>query len=127
MLEIASRSGYKELLKADVTSEPLPWFRSFDAAVSVGVLGEWIPSALVVRKLLGTLKQQALVGLGMEVTHTNANDICTELEAAEFAIIECLNEEGLRHPEYPTEDYFYLVAQRGVVESRKLVHLAPNK
>jgi len=47
-----------------------------------------------------------------EIEHTDLKAVLKILKAGGFQIISSRPGPGLRHPEYPPEDYYYILARR---------------
>jgi SAM-dependent methyltransferase len=113
MLEKAKAAGYKETFAGNLLLDDLPWRDAYGALISVGALGEWVPPEDVVPKLLPLLKRSgALFGVTSEIEHTDLKAVLKILKAGGFQIISSRPGPGLRHPEYPPEDYYYILARR---------------
>jgi SAM-dependent methyltransferase len=113
MTELAGAKGYQQVATANVLADRFPWRRSFDALISAGVIGEWIPPLALFQQVLPHLRPDSVIAVTMEMEHSDLDEVVAYLADQGFSIQFSAKELGLEHPVYEEEYYFYLLASRG--------------
>ncbi len=112
MLELAVEKGYADVYAGDVLVDTLPWKFEFDALVSVGVIGEWVPAIPLLGRTIVHLAGSSVIALSLATTHCDPHDIADFLAGYGFRVAHLSKQLGLNHPVYEEEHYYYLVASR---------------
>ena len=114
MLDLALSKGYEEVFPGNFLSTELPWHQPFDAMISVGVIGEWVPAIPLLQRSIKYMADESLLAMTLEVEHSDFDPIANFLESEGYRVVHVLEKLGLEHPLYDVEMYFYLLAGRGV-------------
>jgi predicted TPR repeat methyltransferase len=112
MLELAVDKEYADVYTGDVLVDTLPWKFEFDALVSVGVIGEWVPAIPLLERTIVHLAESSVIALSLATTHSDPRAIADFLDGKGFGITHLSKQLGLNHPVYEEEHYYYLVASR---------------
>jgi len=112
MAQRALAKGYTSVRIFDVTAVELPWGRAFDACICVGLLGEWIRPETLLPKLLGVLRDDAVIGLTLERQNAALEYVFALLQDAGFTVYRQEVGVGFRHFMCSTIRYHYIVAGR---------------
>jgi predicted TPR repeat methyltransferase len=119
MLDLASSKGYEEVFAGNILSVELPWREPFDAMISVGVIGEWIPAIPLLRRSLKYMADDSIIAMTLEVEHSDIDPVAKYLESEGYRVLHIVEKLGVEHPLYDEEFYFFLLASRGVNSDRK--------
>lgn len=122
MAQKALEKGYRSVRIFDVTAAELPWHREFDACICVGLLGEWIRPDTLLPRLLGVLRDDAVIGLTLERQNAAREDVVALLQDAGFTIYRQEAGVGFRRFMCSTIRYHYIVAERRTIVG--FVHLS---
>lgn len=113
MAQKALAKGYRSVRILDAACVELPWHREFDACICVGLLGEWIRPQTLLPKLLGVLRDHAIIGLTLEHRNAGLELVVASLQEAGFTVCRQETGAGFRHFLCSSIRYHYIVAERG--------------
>ena len=112
MSKQAISKGYKAVLSCDLTAEMIPWTDEFDCAISVGVVGDWIPCDVLIPVIVPLLHRKCIIALTLERDHTDIAWVRAYLRGVGFHILWEETSTGFARPDYPVNIYGYLIALR---------------
>jgi cyclopropane fatty-acyl-phospholipid synthase-like methyltransferase len=113
MMEKALAKGYESIHQRDISKDDIgECLGKFDALVSVGVFGEWVSAERRLDALLPALKSSCRLGITMETEHSDLDAVSSILKSHGFSILMSARGPGWHDPQYPPEDYFFVIASR---------------
>ena len=84
MLKKTKERGYRDTWKQNIVHGIDLRDRKYDALISVGVFGEYVPPVLALQRALPYLRQRAVVAFTSEKTSTNLDDVFHVLRQHRF-------------------------------------------
>lgn len=114
MMARAIKRGYRNLKKHNIATTPLETTVRYDAAVSVGVVGEYVPADCAARNILLALQEKAVVGVAGEMTEQGTWDLQKVLKNEGFQEAHFHRGFGYQHSARTPVEYAYMVFTRGI-------------
>ncbi len=114
MLKKTKERGYRETWKQNIVHGIDLKDRKYDALISVGVFGEYVPPVLALQRALPYLRQRAVVAFTSEKTSTDLDDVLDVLR--QYRFIDHTPVERAVYNEKRAnlipQDYYYITAVR---------------
>ena len=112
MIEGAKEKGYRSVYARNLASGPLRLRQHYDIAISCGVAGDWIPAEILLRKMIGTLRQMSVIGFTSEASTTDMGVLERMLGQHRLEIAACTEEPGCEGKMIMPAKYYFVVAER---------------
>lgn len=114
MMRYAQIKKYRNLTLHNIATTPLETTVRYDAAVSVGVAGEYVPADCAARNILPALQEKAVVGVAGAITKQGTKDLRTILRTKGFQETHFHRGFGYQHAGITPIEYAYMVFTRGI-------------
>ena len=114
MLKKTKERGYRDAWKQNIVHGIDLKDRKYDALISVGVFGEYVPPVLALQRALPYLRQRAVVAFTSEKTTTNLDDVLDVLRQYRFIDHTPIERAVYREKKSNLipQDYYYITAVR---------------
>ncbi len=112
MMEHARETGYRNLTQHNVATTPLETTLRYDAAISVGVLGEYVPPDVAVTNVLDALQNRAVIGVAGEMTKQGISKLQNILRNEGFQRAHFHVGIGYQHSCKTAREYAYMLFTR---------------
>src|SRR3989338_11277415 len=114
MLKKTKERGYRDTWKQNIVHGINPDERTYDALISVGVFGEYVPPVLALQRALPYLRQRGVVAFTTEKTSTNLDDVFDVLRRHRFVDHTPLEQAvyNERKANLIPQTYYYITAVR---------------
>ncbi len=114
MMARAIKRGYRNLKKHNIATIPIEQPNVYDIAISVGVVGEYVPADCAARNLVPALQEKAVVGVAGEMTEQGTLDLQKILKNEGFQEAHFHRGFGYQHSLKTPVEYAYMVFTRGI-------------
>lgn len=114
MMAHAIKHGYRNLKKHNIATTPLETTVRYDIAVSVGVVGEYVPADCAAENVVHTLQDRAVIGVAGKMTEQGTWDLQKVLKQEGFQEVHFHRGFGYQHSLRTPVEYAYIVFTRGV-------------